>query len=657
MATEQKAYDKYACWCENVSKEKAQSIAQAKQEIRVLGQQILKLKGRDNSQAAEVEENKHQDIKNNKERQEAATAVRQKENAEYLSTTAEIYQALKALEEAIKILKDATAASLLQRGTSALRERASVALTTVMMSLPTVNDLNKDQVKLLTDFVQTGQSSFATYAPQSATIQGILQDMYQNFARMLQKATLNEARRNREFEDLINSEQSALIELQKHGKKTENKKASTLLSLSEASQTYDDMEAQMEADIEFFDAMKESCQAKSAEWTVRKKKRLDEISGVKLALEILLKPKHRRHLHHSSHSLFTRPAKWHGASFLQVDSSRPETMEDKHRRLAYDALKSQATKAHSIRLAQLAATVHDGHFPEVMKAIDEIILLLKEEEASDIHKKDWCKEEYHDIASKSNALNFEIQKSEVRIEQLNKMIEQFRQEKDETISEIKKTSTEIKEMMVERAQENRAFLHEKEMDIQSIKILDSAKVALGQYYRDEGLGEEAHRSDSTVNVGMLQEPVFEISKEQAPDATFADKGSRVHQAQGIIGLMSILKEDLDKELEKGAEDEMKAQKQFEEQLADARSVLEKLFAKKTELMQIIADRDTERAEGSASVTSSNADLRAQETQMKAIKADCDWILSAFDKRKDARALEMDGLTTAKEYLSGARGLE
>ncbi len=37
-----------------------------------------------------------------------------------------------------------------------------------------------------------------------------------------------------------------------------------------------------------------------------------------------------------------------------------------------------------------------------------------------------------------------------------------------------------------------------------------------------------------------------------------------------------------------------------------------------------------------------------------IKPDCDWIIGSFKERETARAAEMNGLLTAKEYLAGAK---
>jgi len=46
-------------------------------------------------------------------------------------------------------------------------------------------------------------------------------------------------------------------------------------------------------------------------------------------------------------------------------------------------------------------------------------------------------------------------------------------------------------------------------------------------------------------------------------------------------------------------------------------------------------------------------LSINEEYLKKIKPDCDWMLNAFEERVEKRKAEMNGLVTAKEYLTGA----
>jgi hypothetical protein len=64
-----------------------------------------------------------------------------------------------------------------------------------------------ENIALLSEFTH------GKYAPQSATIQGILKDMYETFVTDLESSTNTEATRNREFETFISIKAEELAEL------------------------------------------------------------------------------------------------------------------------------------------------------------------------------------------------------------------------------------------------------------------------------------------------------------------------------------------------------------------------------------------------------------------------------------------------------------
>merc|ERR1711920_24408 len=127
-----------------------------------------------------------------KEAQAEATALRQKQNSEYMAETTEMKQALAALEKAILVLKEGTklGSSFLQQGAPAVKN--------VINTLPSTVNLKPDQMALLGEFA--AGKDVSKYAPQSWTVQGILRDMYETFAKDLETATLGEATANRNYE-------------------------------------------------------------------------------------------------------------------------------------------------------------------------------------------------------------------------------------------------------------------------------------------------------------------------------------------------------------------------------------------------------------------------------------------------------------------------
>jgi len=626
---EQQMYDKYACWCETTAKRKANSIVEAQAAMRRLGQQILSLKGKIATLTAEVEQ-LAADIAQNEKDQALATSLREKENADYEADSSERKQAIAALQQAIEVLA---------KGTSFVQLSAESA-TAVKKVLEVVPSTMKPQhLSLLSEFASSGAHA-SRYAPQSVTIQGILTDMYSTFVTDLEQATQDEFAAQRKFEDFIYTKEVELADMKATKLKKEGQKADAESLLADTTQSYDDTEDQKEADIEFFDETKKACTAKNEEWVIRKNLREEEIAGMKEALKILTTDEAREMF-----AKAIKPGK--ETFFLQTASESSAPVQH-----AYAVLKKQATKTHSLRLAQLAASVKlakSGHFDKVIASIDKIIQNLKDEEAADIQKRDECKDQYLSLESSIKDLKWKIKKNDAKIDKLEKLIQEHTDEKVKTIEEIDAVVAQMEAMTKQRKQENEAFHSAKEDDQAAIKLLEAARDALSKYYKKNKI----EMGPLQGSVKLLQKP-FEVSEDQAPDATFSDKGSRKHESKGVLQLMTMLIEDLQDEIKNETKDEEATQLEYESEMAAAKKLEEELTEKKINLEETIAKREEDKMSEHSDRTKNLGEKQSEELYKSQIKPDCDWIIGAFKERETARAAEMNGLVTAKEYLAGAK---
>merc|ERR1719499_3001243 len=275
-------------------------------------------------------------------------------------------QVLLALQQAITVLKKENERSLLQTDTHVSLSTRASAIKTVLQKLPTLTLLKAEELSLL----QRAVKAETGYAPQSESIQGILGNMYDTFASDLQDTTQQEAKSNREYEIFIDTKQQELAKMEEIKAKKESMKA--------------------DADIEYFDVTKKGCIAKSEEWTERSDLRKMELEGIDKAIEILTSDEARELFNKSikaGKEVRVDESKDAGV-FLQLDSDSSTTAPVMK---AYALLKSKAAGAHSLRLAQIAVHVQNakvGHFDQVIKAIDEMIAALKEEDLADIKKRD-----------------------------------------------------------------------------------------------------------------------------------------------------------------------------------------------------------------------------------------------------------------------------
>jgi len=463
---------------------------------------------------------------------------------------------------------------------------------------------------------------------QSATIQGILGDMYTSFAADVEEQTTEEGTQNRDYEDFIATKLKEYNEMKEVLVEKKREKNEAEVMLTEATEAYDDTQDQMKADIKFFDTTKKTCEERTEAWQARKASREVEIEGIKKAVEILTSPDAKAQFADAYES----------ASFIQVEASSSAPEER-----AYNMLKKTATSSHSLRLAKLAAKVRvakSGHFDEVMKAIDEVIETLKEEEQSDIKQRDKCNDQYQEHEVAVQELDWKIEKNEAKIDKLETLIEEKTTEREKTIEEIEDVIQEMGEMEDTRTEEHDEFKLAKSDDEAAIKLLKKARDALAEYYEKNAKA-------------FIQKPEFEKSEDQAPEFDLASKSKRKTQSGGIVSLMELLIEDLETEIKNGNKAEERAQGEFEGNMKDAKTLKKELKKKKTDLKEQIANHNEDKDSEEELKDDNESDKQDEDDFKKEIEPDCDWILEKFDMRDQKRESEMNGLVQAKEYLAGA----
>merc|ERR1719157_471113 len=125
---------------------------------------------------------------------------------------------------------------------------------TVIKKMPLDHQLTSQQLSVLATFTKDPAEFYdqkaekaASYNPASATIQGILKDMYDTFSMNLEKATETEAVAQKNYESLIGVKENEMATLAETKKKKEGEKADAEKELADTSQNLDDTTKQMQA--------------------------------------------------------------------------------------------------------------------------------------------------------------------------------------------------------------------------------------------------------------------------------------------------------------------------------------------------------------------------------------------------------------------------
>merc|ERR1719389_595719 len=183
---DEEIYEKMACWCETNDKEKTKAIADAEARIEDLTTEIESLTAASARLNAEIV-NLEKEIAKNQAALDKATAIRQKELAEFNAEEKDMLQSISALKSAITVLSKHN--SFIQMPKS---QRASLALTiqrameqhaSLLKGVLTRSEQRAAAAFIQSpeDYVDSEPTFKQSYAPQSGEIFGILRQMKETF--------------------------------------------------------------------------------------------------------------------------------------------------------------------------------------------------------------------------------------------------------------------------------------------------------------------------------------------------------------------------------------------------------------------------------------------------------------------------------------------
>jgi hypothetical protein len=238
----------------------------------------------------------------------------------------------------------------------------------------------------------------------------------------------------------------------------------------------------------------------------------------------------------------------------------------------------------------------------VIRDIDVMVENLRAEEKADIEHRDWCESERKSAEFKNENLQYDQ-------EQLTQKIERAEGQKAELEEEIQKTNTEKNETLalmedakMTRIAENSAFQQALKDDADAVMLIGKAIQTLSRVY-----GFVQKRADGA---GHKKAGQPEYDEDSAPETFSGDYGGRKSEGTGILSILSMIKEDIQKE------------------------------------MKVIADLGAVHENKAASESATN-DFLAD------LGPNCDWVDKHFDSRAEKRKAEIEGLQKAKSVLAGA----
>ena len=644
-AAEQTVYDKYACWCEETTARKAAAIEDAKILIEELSKNILELKGRLGTYQAEIAK-LEKDIADTTEEINKAEEMRKKEHEEYIKKKGDLEHALENLIKAIDVLTKGTTfeksegqkaidASMVKAGVKEEEEAALLSVAAGLRSALSVYNtvgIKTADVNGIKSFLSNPAASLVqqhanpatqTYNAQSTVIQGILSQMKDDFEKELGTSAEEEAAAQEAHDKLMETKRADLALLEATLTKTKKSQGEDTMQLAEDKEERAETQKQLKADEKFFEETKAACSAKAEQWSGRARSRTEELAAIDEAIGILTSPEAKATFANSTSTFFLQ---------MSAVENGPK------RTAAFNILKKVAQDSHSLRLASIASSVSTtGHFDAVIKDIDLMIKNLREEEKADIEHRDWCENNKKSAEFKNENLQYDQ-------EQLTQKIDRANGHKDKLEDEVAKTDTEknttllaMEEALASRNAENKAFKQALKDDADAVALISQAIEVLSGYY----------------SLLQKKQPEYKANEDTPPETFEGDYEGRKTEGGGIIAILSMIKEDIEKEMKVASKEEAEALKAYQELYADSKATVDALDAKIVSLGQDIAGKMKEIAD-LETVKQNKADTEAAtDAFITDLGPNCDWVDKYFDSRMSKRKAEMEGLQSAKAVLAGA----
>jgi hypothetical protein len=647
-------YQKYMCYCKSSGEELSSSVAAASTKVPMLEASITAASGKKAQLEGDLKS--HQmDRGAAKKAMAEATAIREKEKAAFDKALAENKVNLVAAKKAAIAVDKGMAGSFLQT-VEAKNLRAFVSGQQGI--------LNADRQELLA-FLSGKESS--EYAPSSGEIAGILKQMADYMQKDQEELIATEEAAVKSYGGLMAAKKKELAALQKNIEEKLARVADVGVSLATMKNDREDTASALGQDSRFAADLKKNCAEKTRIHEEEKAMRAQETVALADTIKIINDD--------DALSLFKRTLPSAGASFVQVQASSLTLRTHARAALVEAKAHLKPGQRHRLDFILLALRGKKVGFDKVIKLIDELVATLKTEQQDDDHKKEYCEAQFDQTDDKKKGLERSISDLNTVIEESKEGIASLADEikalkasiagLDKAVAaatELRKAETaEHKELTASDSAAKELLLFAKNRlqkfyDPSLYKAAPERELSAGdRIYEDEGGDIPTLAPGGIANTG-ISAFVQLTSRRDAPappPETAAAYSKKSEESHGVIAMMDLLVQDLEKEMTEASVEEKNAKEEYEQTMADSAE-------KRREDSKALSDKEAAKADLESSLQQTKAnkkstarELMATTQYIAALKSDCDWLLEYFDVRKAARTDEIGALVNAKAVLSGA----
>jgi chromosome segregation ATPase len=649
---EKELFDKFMCFCSANTGDlgKAEADAKAKAE-----EMAAKLK----SETAEKSQIEQELVDHKSDRETAksdlaeATTLREKEKAEYDAMKADSETNIAAMASAIPAIEKGMG------GAALLQMPAGQRIRKLVESFGNMDPMDRRNALA---FLEQGSGS-EEYSTGAGEILGILKQMKDEFEANLASAVSDEEAAVEGFNSLQSSKETE-IEVATEAIETKTARSGELaVSVVQTKDALEDAQEEIANAGKYAEQLAKQCAEKEKEWAARQQARADEIKAISQAIGILNDDDALDVFKKSSAgSFFQQP------TLLQRSSHRASPVKTAQAMLAHIAAKYESVPV-KLMLYTMKSKLNlksAGGMDEVVKMIDDMVVLLGKQQKEDDTAKEVCEKEFDIAEDEEKAAKTKLEQLSAAMTEASDAISGLMQEIADLKKGIEELDYSVAEATEQRKEEHAEYLEAVQMNEAAIGLVGKAKNKLQQFY-NPSLAKKAAASASASSASFIQaatfaqvrahsdeESLFEVAPPPPPPDTFGGEVKKNEKSAGVMGMMDSIVRDLENDVKDAEYEEKTAAKEYgelmgesqETRAADSKAIVDKTAAK--------AEHEGKLMETKEALAAASEDVKLAAATIQDLHGRCDFIMQNYDMRKEARANEVDSLKNAKAVLSGAQ---
>merc|ERR1719443_1979388 len=487
---------------------------------------------------------------------------RKKEAAAFKKAQDDLMTNIAAIKKALASLEKGMEGAFLQTSAGAVLKRLAVDF----------DGMRDSDRETLSVFLSGGEGDDEGYAPASGEIVGILKQMLDTMIGQIKDLSGDEKDGILNFELMLKSKLKVVDTLTKAIEDKITRLGELSVDLANLREDLDDTSKAVVEDKKFLADMDDICAKKKKEWELRCKMRSEELLALADTIKILNDD--------DSLELFKKTLP--SASLIQVTAHAADM---RRRALAIVRRAWHAAKGPGrvgLGLLGMALGGKGVSFEKVIKMIDNMVALLKEEQLEDDSKKEYCEKQLDFAEDKTKELQRAVSDLATAIEDKTTSVAALTEEMKTLEEGIVALDKAVVEATEQRKDENKEYTELMASDAAAKELIGFAKNRLNKFYNPklykappkQELSEEERIATNLggaafVQLGSSRRAVRGAEDPGPVPETWGAYSKKGEESSGVIAMLDMLVGDLDKEMTEATAQEKNAQAEYEETMSDS----------------------------------------------------------------------------------------